>query len=214
VLFLDELPEFSPQVLDSLRQPLEAGECMVARANHRVSYPSRIQLVAAMNPCRCGMAGEPGHQCRRGPRCAADYQARISGPLLDRIDIRIEVPALAATDLIRPGASETSAEVAERVAGARALQGERYLALGAPKVRCNAQAGADLVETVAAPEKAGVRLLEDAAQAMQLSARGYHRVLKLARTLADLDGAETVARIHVAEALSYRALPAELAIAA
>lgn len=214
VLFLDELPEFSPQVLDSLRQPLEAGECMVARANHRVSYPSRIQLVAAMNPCRCGMAGEPGHQCRRGPRCAADYQARISGPLLDRIDIRIEVPALAATDLIRPGASETSAEVAERVAAARALQGERYLSLGAPKVRCNAQAGADLIERVAAPEKTGVRLLEDAAQAMQLSARGYHRVLKLARTLADLDGAETVARIHVAEALSYRTLPTELAAAA
>jgi magnesium chelatase family protein len=214
VLFLDELPEFSPQVLDSLRQPLEAGECMVARANHRVSYPSRIQLVGAMNPCRCGMAGEPGHQCRRGPRCASDYQARISGPLLDRIDIRIEVPALAATDLIRPGPSETSAEVAERVAAARALQSERYLSLGAPKVRCNAHAGADLIETVAAPEKAGVRLLEDAAQAMQLSARGYHRVLKLARTLADLDGAEAVARIHVAEALSYRALPAELAVAA
>jgi magnesium chelatase family protein len=214
VLFLDELPEFSPQVLDSLRQPLEAGECMVARANHRVSYPSRIQLIAAMNPCRCGMAGEPGHVCRRGPRCASDYQARISGPLLDRIDIRVEVPALAATDLIRPGASETSAMVAERVAAARVLQTERYSQLGAPKVRCNAQAGADLIETVAAPVQAGIKLLEDAAQAMQLSARGYHRVLKLARTLADLDGAETVARIHIAEALSYRALPAELAIAA
>ena len=103
VLFLDELPEFAPGVLNSLRQPLEAGETMVARANHRVTYPSRIQLVGAMNPCRCGAAGEPGHTCRRGPRCAADYQARISGPLIDRIDIRIEVPALAATDLIRPG---------------------------------------------------------------------------------------------------------------
>jgi magnesium chelatase family protein len=212
VLFLDELPEFSPQVLDSLRQPLEAGECMVARANHRISYPSRIQLIAAMNPCRCGMAGEPGHQCRRGPRCASDYQARLSGPLLDRIDIRIEVPALAAADLIRPGASETSAEVRERVGAARALQSERYG--GTAKVRCNAQAGADLIETVATPERAGMRLLEDAAQAMQLSARGYHRVLKLARTLADLDGAETVARIHVAEALSYRALPLDLQLAA
>jgi magnesium chelatase family protein len=214
VLFLDELPEFHRSVLESLRQPLEVGHITVARANHHVTYPARCQLVAAMNPCRCGNAGEPGHACRRGPRCAADYQARISGPLLDRIDIRIEVPALAASDLIRPGASETSAEVAERVAAARGIQTERFRALGASKVRCNAQAGADLIETVAAPERAGVRLLEDAAAAMQLTARGYHRVLKLARTLADLDGAETVARIHVAEALSYRTLPAELQMAA
>jgi magnesium chelatase family protein len=214
VLFLDELPEFSPQVLDSLRQPLEAGECMVARANHRIQYPSRIQLIAAMNPCRCGKAGEPGHQCRRGARCASDYQARISGPLLDRIDIRIEVPALAASDLIRPAPSETSADVKERVGAARALQARRYQGLGASRVRSNAQAGADLIETVATPERAGMRLLEDAATSMQLTARGYHRVLKLARTLADLDAAETVARIHVAEALAYRALPAELAIAA
>ena len=214
VLFLDELPEFSPQVLDSLRQPLEAGECMVARANHRITYPSRIQLIAAMNPCRCGKAGEPGHVCRRGPRCASDYQARISGPLLDRIDIRIEVPALAAADLIRPAPSETSAEVKERVAAARAMQVERYTALGQSRIRSNAQAGADLIEKVATPERAGMRLLEDAAATMQLTARGYHRVLKLARTLADLDGAETVARIHVAEALAYRALPPELEMAA
>ncbi len=212
VLFLDEFPEFTPQVLDSLRQPLEAGETVVARANHRVTYPSRIQLVAAMNPCRCGNAGEPGHSCRRGPRCAADYQARISGPLLDRIDIRIEVPALAATDLIHPGESETSAAVAERVTAARNIQRQRYAGLS--KVRANAQASADIIETVAAPERAGVRLLEDAASAMQLTARGYHRVLKLARTLADLDGAEVVARIHVAEALAYRALPLELKAAA
>src|SRR3712207_841376 len=168
VLFLDELPEFTPQVLDALRQPLEAGETVVARANHRVSYPSRIQLVAAMNPCRCGKAGEPGHTCRRGPRCAADYQARLSGPLLDRIDIRIEVPALSASDMIRPGASESSAEVAARVGAARAIQVNRYAELGAPKVRCNAQAGADLIEAVAAPDRAGMRLLEDAAGAMQL----------------------------------------------
>jgi magnesium chelatase family protein len=165
-----------------------------------------------MNPCRCGRAGEPGHVCRRGARCASDYQARISGPLLDRIDIRIEVPALAASDLIRPGVSETSAEVAERVAAARGIQRQRYAGLA--KVRSNAQAGADLIETVATPERAGVKLLEDAAAAMRLTARGYHRVLKLARTLADLDGAETVARIHVAEALAYRAMPLELEMAA
>ncbi len=214
VLFLDELPEFSPQVLNSLRQPLEAGETMVARANYRITYPSRIQLIAAMNPCRCGKAGEPGHQCRRGARCASDYQARISGPLLDRIDIRIEVPALAATDLIRPAPNESSADVAERVAAARALQAERYKALGQSRIRSNAQAGADLIEKVATPERSGMRLLEDAAASMALTARGYHRVLKLARTLADLDGAETVARIHIAEALAYRALPPELEMAA
>jgi magnesium chelatase family protein len=187
---------------------------MVARANHRVTYPSSIQLVAAMNPCRCGKAGEPGHVCRRGQRCAADYQARISGPLLDRIDIRIEVPALAASDLIRPTPAESSVEVKERVSAARTIQAERYKALGKSRIRSNAQAGADLIEKVAAPERAGVRLLEDAAASMQLTARGYHRVLKLARTLADLDSAETVARIHVAEALAYRALPPELALAA
>ena len=214
VLFLDELPEFAPTVLDSLRQPLEAGETVVARANHRVTYPSRIQLIAAMNPCRCGGASEPGHACRHGPRCAADYQARISGPLLDRIDIRIEVPAISASDLIRPGAAESSADVAVRVGAARAIQTQRYGELGAARVRCNAQAGADLIEAVAAPERAGLKLIQDAAEALRLSARGYHRVLKLARTLADLDGAETVARIHIAEALSYRAMPQELAQAA
>jgi len=214
VLFLDELPEFSPQALDSLRQPLETGECMVARANHRITYPSRIQLIAAMNPCRCGRAGEPGHVCRRGLRCATDYQARISGPLLDRIDIRIEVPALAAADLIRPAPSETSAEVKERVTAARALQAARYKSLGQSRVRSNAQAGADLIEKVATPERSGAKLLEDAAATMQLTARGYHRVLKLARTLADLDGAESIARIHVAEALAYRALPPEMELAA
>jgi magnesium chelatase family protein len=214
VLFLDEFPEFAPQVLDSLRQPLETGEIVVARANHRVAYPSRIQLIAAMNPCRCGKAGEPGHLCRRGPRCSSDYLARLSGPLVDRIDIRIEVPALGAGDLIRPAPAEASADIAERVAIARAAQAQRYAALGAPRIRCNAQAGADLIEVVAAPEPAGVRLLQDAAEALRLSARGFHRVLKLARTLADLDGIERVARIHVAEALSYRALPAEYALAA
>ena len=203
VLFLDELPEFNPQVLDSLRQPLESGEAVIARANHRVSYPSRIQLIAAMNPCRCGHAGEPGHQCRRGARCASEYQARLSGPLLDRIDLRIEVPAVTATDLIAPAPSETSAVVAERVAEARRIQRERYFALGI-STDTNAQAPASVIETVAAPDDTGVRFLRDAAESLALSARGYHRVLKLARTLADLDGLEQIGRIHLAEALSYR----------
>lgn len=203
VLFLDELPEFHPQVLDGLRQPLETGETVIVRANHRTSYPSRVQLIAAMNPCRCGHAGEPGHVCRRGERCAAEYQARLSGPLLDRIDLRIEVPAVSAADLIGGGGGESSAAVAARVAAARRIQSARYAALGA-SARTNAQAGARLIEQVARPDAAGLDLLQAAADQLHLSARGYHRVLKVARTLADLDGAEAVARIHLAEALSYR----------
>ena len=203
VLFLDELPEFNPQVLDSLRQPLESGEAVIARANHRVAYPARVQLVAAMNPCRCGHAGEPGHQCRRGVRCATEYQARVSGQLLDRVDLRIEVPAVTASDLIQPGQSETSEFVAGRVAEARSIQRERYLRAGVTAAT-NAEAPASLIETIAAPDQGGLAFLRDAAETLSLSARGYHRVLKLARTLADLDGVDTVGRIHLAEALSYR----------
>jgi len=214
VLFLDELPEFTPQVLDSLRQPLETGECVIARANHRVSYPAEIQLVAAMNPCRCGMAGEPGHRCARGPRCQADYQGRISGPLLDRIDLRIEVPAVSASDLIRPGKAEGSAAVAGRVARAREIQGERYAALGLPASTTNARCSAALIEEVAAPDQSGLALLQDASEKMGLSARAYHRVLKVARTLADLEGQERVGRIHLAEAISYRIVGERLAQAA
>jgi magnesium chelatase family protein len=205
VLFLDELPEFTPQVLDSLRQPLEAGEATIVRANYRVNYPSRIQLVAAMNPCRCGMAGEPGHTCKRGTRCASEYQGRLSGPFLDRIDIRIEVPAVTAADLILPATSEPSAAVAARVAQARAAQQERYVALGTPGTLTNAQCSPALIERIVALEPKASSLLAEAAESLRLSARGYHRVLKVARTLADLDGVETVGRIHLAEALSYRA---------
>ncbi|KKB13629.1 ATPase AAA [Devosia geojensis] len=204
VLFLDELPEFAPQVLDSLRQPLESGETVIARANARVSYPSRVQLVAAMNPCKCGMAGSPGHTCRRGPACAADYQARVSGPFLDRIDIRIDVPAVSAADMIAPARGEPSADVAERVAAARDRQRRRYMEAGHPQVLTNAAAGPTLIEAVVAPDRESQALLLQAAERFNLSARAYHRVLKVARTLADLAGAEKVARAHVAEALSYR----------
>ncbi|MEJ8475005.1 YifB family Mg chelatase-like AAA ATPase [Roseibium algae] len=203
VLFLDELPEFNPQVLDSLRQPLESGQAVIARANHRVSYPARIQLIAAMNPCRCGYAGEPGHQCKRGARCATDYQARVSGPLLDRIDLRIDVPAVTAADLITPGTSESSAIVAERVSKARDIQRERFVECGINALT-NAEAPASVIETIAAPDAAGLQFLHEAAHSLALSARGYHRVMKLARTLADLDGLSTVGRVHLAEALSYR----------
>src|ERR687886_284732 len=188
VLFLDELPEFQPQVLDSLRQPLEAGEVAVARANYRVTYPARFMLVAAMNPCRCGRANDPGFACRRGPntRCAAEYQGRLSGPLIDRIDLHIEVPAVTAADLILPSPAEGSREVAARVARAREVQASRYEALGFSDIRVNAQAHGAALEQVAALDSAGLALVRDAADAMRLSARGYHRVLRVARTLADL----------------------------
>jgi magnesium chelatase family protein len=204
VLFLDELPEFQPRVLESLRQPMETGETVVARVNYHVTYPARFQLVAAMNPCKCGMAGEPGHQCRKGPRCAGDYQARISGPLLDRMDIQIELRAIKASDLSLPPPKETSSEVAARVFAARHLQAQRFARLGKPELRTNAQADGELLETIAAPDAAGLKLMREAADAMSLSARGYHRVLRVARTLADLDRREEVSRIHIAEALSYR----------
>jgi magnesium chelatase family protein len=216
VLFLDEIPEFSAQVLDSLRQPLESGEVAIARVNHRITYPARFMLVAAMNPCRCGRANDPGFACKRGPnqRCAAEYQGRLSGPLLDRIDLHIEVPAVTAADLILPPPSEGSREVAARVARARDIQAERYAARGLPGVLTNAQANGPLLEEVAQADASGMALLRDAADSMHLSARGYHRVLRVARTLADLDGAGRVGRIHLAEALSYRALTDEVRRAA
>ncbi len=214
VLFLDEFPEFSPQTLDALRQPLESGECMIARANHRVTYPARIQLVAAMNPCRCGMAGEPGFRCARGERCRVDYQARISGPLLDRIDLRIEVPAVSTRDLIRSDRAEKSAFVAERVARAREIQRQRFERLGVAGATTNAHCPPALIETIAAPDAAGMALLGDAADKLGFSARAYHRLLKVARTLADLDASETVGRLHVAEAIAYRMSAQSMAHAA
>ena len=214
VLFLDEFPEFSPQTLDALRQPLETGECMIARVNHRVTYPARIQLVAAMNPCRCGMAGEPGYRCARGERCRADYQARISGPLLDRIDLRIEVPAVSTSDLIRPGKAEKSAAVAERVARARDIQRERFGRLGVGGVTTNAHCPPALIEAIAAPDAAGKALLSDAGDKFGFSALAYHRLLKVARTLADLEASETVGRLHLAEAISYRMSAQRMAQAA
>ncbi len=204
VLFLDELPEFQPNVLDALRQPLEAGETVIARANHRIAYPSRIQLVAAMNPCKCG-GSTSGVTCKRGARCADDYQGRISGPFLDRIDLQIEVPAVSAADLVLPAAREGSAEVRARVAAARQLQRDRYARLGAHGVRTNAACSGQLLEQTAMPDEAGQALLRQAAEALALSARGFHRTLRVARTLADLDAVERVGRIHIAEALGYRA---------
>jgi magnesium chelatase family protein len=206
VLFLDELPEFQPQALDALRQPLETGEVAISRANHRAVYPARFQLVAAMNPCRCGHALEPGYSCRRGApqRCAQTYQTRLSGPFLDRIDLHLEVPAIRASDLILPAPTEGSAEVAARVAAAREIQRDRFQKLGRPDINNNAAAPAALVEEIVILDEAARNLIRSASEKYRLSARGFHRVLKLARTIADLQGAPDVKRSHLAEALSYR----------
>lgn len=201
VLFLDELPEFQRVVLDSLRQPLETGEVVVARANGHVTFPARVQLVAAMNPCRCGHLGDASLACARAPRCAADYQARVSGPLLDRIDLHVDVQAVSAADLVLPAPAEGSREVAARVAAARQVQTSRF---ADASCRTNSEASGETLERVATPDEPGRALLSQAAEAMRLSARGYTRVLRVARTIADLGGSEVVKRIHVAEALSYR----------
>ncbi|MEL7480375.1 MAG: YifB family Mg chelatase-like AAA ATPase [Pseudomonadota bacterium] len=204
VLFLDELPEFNAQALDALRQPIETGEAMISRANRHVRYPARFQLVAAMNPCRCG--GGPGEAaCRQMPACQLKYQSRLSGPFLDRIDLFFDTPPVTAIDLSLPPAAEGTAEMAARVKAARDVQADRYVAETADSHRrINVDASPQDLETHAQPDVAGAELLSDAAIKLHLTARGYHRVLKVARTIADLDGSTAVRRLHIAEALSYR----------
>jgi magnesium chelatase family protein len=201
VLFLDELPEFARATLESLRQPMESGRAVVARVNAHVTYPARFQLVAAMNPCRCGHLDDASLACGRAPKCAQDYQAKISGPLFDRIDMHVDVPAVSPADLALPPPREGSREVAARVAAARQIQAARYAGKG---LRSNAEADGRLLDEAATPEADGRKLLADAAERFRLSARGYHRVLRVARTLADLEASAAVRRVHIAEALSYR----------
>ena len=210
VLFLDELPEFGVQALDSLRAPLETGEVMVARANAHVRYPARVQLVAAMNPCRCGHGGAGRGACGKAPRCQRDYQGRISGPLMDRIDLSVDMPAVTAADLSLPPPSEGSAEFAARVAQARQRQIDRAAAVGSPDT-LNGHAEGAFLDRIADLDEAGRSLLARAAEAGQISARGWTRVLRLSRTIADLESTDSVRRVHVAEALAHRrsAVPGE-----
>lgn len=202
VLFLDELPEFPRAVLETLRQPIETGDVVVARANAHVRYPCRFMLVAAANPCRCGYLADPLRACARSPDCGADYLGRISGPLMDRFDLRIEVPPVSVEDLALPRASEGSAEIAGRVAAARARQRDRYE--GVPGVSLNADAEGDLLEAAAETTPEAQGLLEEVARRFHLSARGYHRVMRVARTIADLEGSDAVEKRHLAEAVGYR----------
>ena len=201
VLFLDEFPEFGRPVLETLRQPIETGEVVVARANAHVRYPCRFLLVAAANPCKCGHLADPNRACNRAPNCGEDYLGRISGPLMDRFDLRVDVPPVPFTDLDLPEAGESSASVAARVAQARARQAARFE--GSP-ARVNADAEGALLAEIATPDDEGRALLIKAAERFGLTARGYHRVLRVARTIADLDGSEAVRKPHLAEALAYR----------
>ncbi|MEM8785047.1 MAG: ATP-binding protein, partial [Pseudomonadota bacterium] len=205
VLFLDELPEFQRPVLEALRQPLESGETVVARANAHVRYPSQVQLVGAMNPCRCGYMDDPAQACSRAPKCGVDYQTKLSGPLLDRIDLTIEVPPVMPDDLLTPPSKEGTQEVRERVRAARERQRSRFLeADQTSEFRVNAEARGAVLDTIAPLDEACRGFLSDAARSLALTARGFHRVVRVARTIADLAGERAIARPHLAEALSYR----------
>jgi magnesium chelatase family protein len=201
VLFLDELPEFPRAALEALRQPVEAGRTTVARAAAHVTYPARFQMIAAMNPCRCGHFGNAARECGRAPRCAEDYQGRISGPLLDRIDLVVEVAPISPMELSRAPPGEGSAVVAARVAAARVAQRWRQ-GQGEEAGRAPLNSEADLDRFTLAPDARA--LAETAAEKLGLSARGFTRLLRVSQTIADLARAEVVARIHVAEALAYR----------
>ena len=202
VLFMDEFPEFPRTVLETLRQPIETGDIVVARANAHIRYPCRFLLVAAANPCKCGYMTDPARACARVPLCGEDYLGRISGPLMDRFDLRVEVPPVAYTDLDLPASGETSAQVASRVKAARDVQEHRFS--NHPNMRVNADAEGAKLEEIATPDSESRDLLARVAERFGLTARGYHRVLRVARTIADLDKSANVRKPHVAEAVSYR----------
>ena len=202
VLFMDEFPEFPRTVLETLRQPIETSEVMIARANAHVKYPCKFMLVAAANPCKCGYLTDPDRACARVPGCGEDYLGRISGPLMDRFDLRVDVPPVAYRDLDLPANGDSSAIVAVRVAQARQIQTDRFA--DHPTITLNADAFGDTLEQIAAPDAEARDLLTKAAERFRLSARGYHRVIRVARTIADLDGSPEVRKPHIAEAVSFR----------
>jgi magnesium chelatase family protein len=202
VLFMDEFPEYPRAVLETLRQPIETGEVVVARANAHVRYPCRFLLVAAANPCKCGYLADPARACARVPNCGEEYLGRISGPLMDRFDLRIEVPPVAYVDLDLPASGDSSASIAARVLAARQVQQARFAP--DPKVRVNAEAEGALLEDIATPDAEGRALLARVAERFGLTARGYHRVLRVARTIADLEASAHVRAHHIAEAVSFR----------
>lgn len=206
VLFLDELPEFPRAVLESLRQPLETGKIAVARVNSHVTYPANVQLIAAMNPCRCGYLDDAGRACGKAPRCAVDYQSKISGPLLDRIDMTIELPAIETLDMLTRKQGEPSAGIAKRVTAARERQRERFAKLNLP-FRTNADATGEVIQHFTPENPEAKQLLERATENFRLSMRGYTRTLRVARTIADLEGSSEVQAHHIAEAVSYRQAP-------
>jgi magnesium chelatase family protein len=207
VLFLDELPEFARATLETLRQPLESGRVMVARASAHLTYPARFQLVAAMNPCRCGYLDDADRSCNRAPRCAQDYQSRISGPLLDRIDLNVHVSAVTPHDLTFAPPGENSQAVGARVMAARDIQRKRFEAMDLKvPISLNAHVTGNALEEVATPDAEGQTYLLKAAERFKLTGRGYHRILRVARTIADLDRSDQVRGRHVAEAIAFRQL--------
>ena len=203
VLFLDELPEFKKNVLEVLRQPLEDGKVTISRSLLSLTYPARVMLVAAMNPCPCGYLSDPTHPCTCTPIGIHRYRSRISGPLLDRIDIHIEVPAVKYRDLADRGEAESSAAIAKRVEHSRALQLDRYKGT---KIHCNAQMTSRFIKKYCELDASGNRMLELVTDRLGFSARTYTRILKVARTIADLDGSVTIHEQHIAEAIQYRSL--------
>lgn len=201
VLFLDELPEFRSDVLEVLRQPLEDGEVTVSRVAGTVTYPSRFMLVCAMNPCKCGWYGHPSGRCRCTERDVRRYHSKISGPLLDRIDLIVEVPALDYEELSRRSSAERSADIKKRVNAAREIQRRRF---GGDGTICNAHIGSREMSEICALDAEGEALMHAAFDSMRLSARSYDRILRVARTIADLDGQKNISAEHIAEAIQYR----------